>query len=81
MLGYPLLTLPVVFGIGPPCHGAAVQHRVEPRIDTVAFEPKFEPKMAQRPASMYSGTWDARLIVAPTRELSCSYSGRRVTIG
>ena len=52
MLGYPLLTLPVVFGIGPPCHGAAVEHRLEPRIDTVAFD----PKMAQQPASIYSGT-------------------------
>lgn len=77
MLGYPLLTLPVVFGIGPPCHGAAVEHRLEPRIDTVAFD----PKMAQRPASIYTGTWDARLIVASTRELSCLYSARRVTIG
>ena len=52
MLGYPLLTLPVVFGIVPPCHGAAVEHRHEPRIDTVAFD----PKMAQRPASIYTGT-------------------------
>ena len=40
MLGYPLLTLPVVFGIVPPCHGAAVEHLLEPRIDTVAFDPK-----------------------------------------